>query len=76
MAPPARLQALAGFRNLLVHGYAEVDDARVVQIRQTRLGPEAAPNRGFTSSPTLAPPQRSSSGCHVPKPVWTARPGP
>ena len=34
----ARLQAMARFRNLLVHGYAVVDDARVVEILATRLG--------------------------------------
>lgn len=33
----ARLKGMAGFRNLLVHGYAEVDDTRVVEILQTRL---------------------------------------
>ncbi|HVM13728.1 MAG TPA: DUF86 domain-containing protein [Egibacteraceae bacterium] len=33
-----RLQDAARFRNLLVHGYADVDDARVVTILQTRLG--------------------------------------
>jgi uncharacterized protein YutE (UPF0331/DUF86 family) len=32
------LKDMAGFRNLLVHGYAVVDDARVVEILQTRLG--------------------------------------
>lgn len=29
--------AMAGFRNLLVHGYATVDDARVIEILHTRL---------------------------------------
>lgn len=33
-----RLGGMARFRNLLVHGYAEVDDARVVQILKTELG--------------------------------------
>ena len=32
-----RLQAMARFRNLLVHGYAAVDDARVVEILKTQL---------------------------------------
>ena len=32
-----RLQAMARFRNLLVHGYAVVDDARVVEILKTQL---------------------------------------
>ena len=31
------LQAMAGFRNLLVHGYTPVDDERVVEILQTKL---------------------------------------
>ncbi len=33
-----RLQDMARFRNLLVHGYARVDDRRVVDILSTRLG--------------------------------------
>lgn len=33
-----RLADMARFRNLLVHGYAVVDDARVVDILRTRLG--------------------------------------
>jgi len=33
---------IARFRNLLVHGYAEVDDRRVVAILQERLGDLAA----------------------------------
>jgi uncharacterized protein YutE (UPF0331/DUF86 family) len=32
------LQDMAHFRNLLVHGYAKVDDARVVEILRTSLG--------------------------------------
>ena len=32
-----RLAPMAGFRNLLVHGYARVDDSRVVTILQTRV---------------------------------------
>jgi uncharacterized protein YutE (UPF0331/DUF86 family) len=32
------LQEMARFRNLLVHGYQQVDDARVVEILRTRLG--------------------------------------
>lgn len=32
------LAPMAGFRNLLVHGYARVDDSRVVTILQTRVG--------------------------------------
>lgn len=32
-----RLSDAARFRNLLVHQYAEVDDARVVEIARTRL---------------------------------------
>ena len=32
-----RLKSMAGFRNLLVHGYAQVNDARVVEILQTQL---------------------------------------
>lgn len=32
------MQAMARFRNLLVHHYADVDDRRVVAILQTRLG--------------------------------------
>ena len=32
------LQDMARFRNLLVHGYLNVDDARVVEILRTRLG--------------------------------------
>ena len=31
------LQAMARFRNLLVHGYLRVDDQRVIQILRTRL---------------------------------------
>ena len=31
-------QAMARFRNLLVHGYFQVDDRRVVEILHTRLG--------------------------------------
>lgn len=37
-ATAARGQDMARFRNLLVHGYARVDDRRVVEILQTRLG--------------------------------------
>lgn len=33
-----RLESMAKFRNVLVHGYAEVDDQRVVEILKTRLG--------------------------------------
>ena len=33
-----RLRGLAGFRNLLVHEYAEVDPKRVRELLQTRLG--------------------------------------
>lgn len=33
-----RLQDMARFRNLLVHGYARVDDRRVVEVLRTRLG--------------------------------------
>lgn len=33
-----RLRRMAGFRNLLVHGYAVVDDGRVVEILKTELG--------------------------------------
>lgn len=33
-----RLKDMARFRNLLVHGYAVVDDNRVIEILQTRLG--------------------------------------
>jgi uncharacterized protein YutE (UPF0331/DUF86 family) len=32
------LEDMARFRNLLVHGYARVDDRRVEQILRTRLG--------------------------------------
>lgn len=32
------LQGMARFRNLLVHGYAQVDDRRVIEILNTRLG--------------------------------------
>ena len=32
------MQDAARFRNLLVHGYADVDDERVVGILKTRLG--------------------------------------
>jgi uncharacterized protein YutE (UPF0331/DUF86 family) len=31
------LEAMARFRNLLVHGYARVDDSRVAEILHTRL---------------------------------------
>lgn len=31
------LAGMAGFRNLLVHGYAEIDDVRVRQVLRTRL---------------------------------------
>lgn len=34
----ASMAALARFRNLLVHGYADVDDDRVVEILATRIG--------------------------------------
>lgn len=34
----ADLQDMARFRNLLVHGYQRVDDARVAEILRTRLG--------------------------------------
>ncbi|MGH2751200.1 MAG: type VII toxin-antitoxin system HepT family RNase toxin [Actinomycetota bacterium] len=33
-----QLEAMARFRNLLVHGYAVVDDARVIAILRTHLG--------------------------------------
>ena len=33
-----RLAEMARFRNLLVHGYADVDDDRVVEILHTSLG--------------------------------------
>jgi uncharacterized protein YutE (UPF0331/DUF86 family) len=33
-----RLAEMARFRNLLVHGYAQVDDDRVVEILHTNLG--------------------------------------
>jgi len=33
----AQLQEMAGFRNLLVHDYAEIDDQRVYQILQNWL---------------------------------------
>ncbi len=33
-----RLEGMAGFRNLLVHDYAEVDPVRVFDVVQTRLG--------------------------------------
>lgn len=33
-----RLQDMARFRNLLVHGYARVDDERVVDILRSRVG--------------------------------------
>lgn len=36
------LADMAGFRNLLVHGYARVDDRRVVEILRSRLGDLAA----------------------------------
>ncbi|MDQ3710314.1 MAG: DUF86 domain-containing protein [Actinomycetota bacterium] len=36
-ATVAELRDAARFRNLLVHGYTAVDDARVVQILQSRL---------------------------------------
>lgn len=32
-----QLRGMAGFRNLLVHGYARIDDARVRTILRTRL---------------------------------------
>jgi uncharacterized protein YutE (UPF0331/DUF86 family) len=34
----ARFRAVAGFRNLLVHGYLEVDLARLHQVLNERLG--------------------------------------
>lgn len=34
----ARMGNLARFRNLLVHGYADIDDGRVWDILQTELG--------------------------------------
>jgi len=34
----APLQDMARFRNLLVHGYLPVDDARVIEILRSRLG--------------------------------------
>lgn len=34
----ASMSAMARFRNLLVHGYADVDDDRVMEILHTRLG--------------------------------------
>lgn len=33
-----RLGKMAGFRNLLVHGYAKVDNARMLQIMRNDLG--------------------------------------
>jgi uncharacterized protein YutE (UPF0331/DUF86 family) len=33
-----KIKGMAGFRNLLVHGYARVDLARVHEFLQTRLG--------------------------------------
>lgn len=32
------MAAMARFRNLLMHGYADVDDDRVAEILATRLG--------------------------------------
>ncbi|MGH3096621.1 MAG: HepT-like ribonuclease domain-containing protein [Streptosporangiales bacterium] len=32
------LERMAGFRDLLVHGYARVDDEGVVELLHTRLG--------------------------------------
>lgn len=32
------LRDAAGFRNLLVHQYADIDDARVIEVIRTRLG--------------------------------------
>jgi uncharacterized protein YutE (UPF0331/DUF86 family) len=34
----ARLEDMAGFRNVLVHGYARIDNRKVYDILQTRLG--------------------------------------
>lgn len=34
----SRLEGMAGFRNVLVHGYLKVDDHRVLEILRTRLG--------------------------------------
>ncbi len=39
-APAGRLEREVGFRNLLVHGYAEVDDHRVVAQLQELAGVE------------------------------------
>jgi uncharacterized protein YutE (UPF0331/DUF86 family) len=33
-----RLEGMAGFRNVLVHGYAEIDDSRVYENLQERIG--------------------------------------
>lgn len=32
------LERRAGFRNLLVHRYADIDDTRVLELLRTRLG--------------------------------------
>lgn len=38
MVDPERVNAMAKFRNLLVHVYERVDDRRVVEILKARLG--------------------------------------
>jgi uncharacterized protein YutE (UPF0331/DUF86 family) len=46
------LQDMARFRNLLVHGYADVDDKRVGEILRTRLGDLRSFRRAIASRAT------------------------
>lgn len=53
--PPERLealQAMARFRNLLVHQYAEVDDQRVISILRERLDDLAAARQALAAHTT------------------------
>lgn len=49
------LTSMAGFRNLLVHGYAEIDDLRVRHVLRTRLDDLDAFRRAVASRVTAGP---------------------
>lgn len=49
------LATMAGFRNLLVHGYAEVDDRRVREVLRTRLDDLDAFRRAVAARATASP---------------------
>lgn len=55
LAQDVDLGAMAGFRNLLVHGYAEIDDARVRDVLRTRLDDLDAFRRAIADRATSDP---------------------